>query len=217
MTQWFKTIPWRRVLLIVVTGFASYILVPVTLARYSELRSLREARMARAIKFGDRNEEFNSKINATTTLLRMFGSHNSRNKISGAELAEIRRELVKNYRERYLELDSTVWWWPSDMIRETRALQLLSESEMTQLEADAVEYNKSVLATMNQMTTYWRFLDSPEYRVDDETRKKMDDMETAIAKEFQTQHGIRQNLVKRITTTYAQSHYRTGLLDRLGF
>ena len=103
------------------------------------------------------------------------------------------------------------------MLRETRALQLLSESEVTQLEADAVEYNKSVLATMNQMTTYWKFLDSPEYRVDDETRKKMDAMENSIANEFQTQHGIRQNLVKRITTTFAQSRYRTGWLDRIGF
>lgn len=48
----------RTLVLPVVGGLLAYFLIPIALSRYDDVRSLREARLARAVKFGDRNAEF---------------------------------------------------------------------------------------------------------------------------------------------------------------
>lgn len=217
MKNLFGKVPWQQLLLITFTALVSYFLIPVITSRYSEIRSLHDARLARAIRFGDRNNDFNSKINVAATLLRMYGNHNYRTKISGAELDEARKDLYAKYKERNLDLDATAWWWPSEFVREAEALKLLSPDEIKQLQADVTEYNKSVLATINQVTYLWQFLDSPEYKVDEQSQDKISKLEAAMDKEFQTQHAIREDLVKKIATLFAESNFRTGERDLLGF
>ena len=217
MTNFLRKVPWRRLVLIAFTALVSYFLIPVITSRYNDIRSLRDARLSRAIKFGDRNNDFNGKINSTATLLRMFGRHNQRTKISGAELNEGRKDLNTKYRERYLELDATAWWWPSEFVREADALKLLSPDEIRELQADVTDYNKSVLATINQVTYLWQFLDSPEYKVDEKSQKTIDGLETTMDKEFQTQHAIREDLVKKVAVLFAESNFRTRKWDLLGF
>jgi hypothetical protein len=215
--NWLKQLPWRRLLLIFVTGAVSYFLVPVILSRYNDFKALRDTRLTTALKFGDRNDEFNRKINATATLLRMFGTHNYRMKISGTDLQEARKELSKDYRERYLDLDATVWWGPADFVRETAGLDLLSPEEMKQLDAAIQDYNKSVLATMNQVIILWQFLDSPEYKADEQSKKKIDDLEATMDQEFQRQHEIRDEMVNKISAVFRRSNYRTGWRDLVAF
>ena len=147
----------------------------------------------------------------------MYGRHNYRTKISGAELNEARRDLYARYKERYLELDATAWWWPSEFVREAEALKLLSPDEIKQLQADVTNYNQSVLATINQVTSLWQFLDSPEYKVDEQSRDKIAKLEAEMDKEFQTQHAIREDLVKKIAILFAESNFRTQNTDLLGF
>lgn len=217
MKNLLNKVPWQQLLLVTFTALVSYFLIPVITSRYNDIRSLRDARLARAIRFGDRNNDFNSKINATATLLRMYDNHNYRTKISGAELNEARKDLYTKYKERYLDLDATAWWWPSEFVREADALKLLSPDEFKQLQADVADYNKSVLATVNQVTYLWQFLDSPEYKVDEQSRDKIARLEVAMDKEFQTQHAIREDLVKKIAILFAESNFRTQKTDLLGF
>ena len=63
---------FRRLLWPVLGGFLAYLLIPIALSGYSESRALREARLARAVKFGDRNAEFVGKVHGQATLLSMF-------------------------------------------------------------------------------------------------------------------------------------------------
>lgn len=217
MKNLLEKVPWQQLLLITFTALVSYFLIPVITSRYNDIRSLRDARLARAIRFGERNNDFNSKINATATLLRMYGNHNHRTKISGAELNEARKDLYARYKERYLDLDATAWWWPSEFVREADALKLLSLDEIKQLQADVTDYNKSVLGTMNQVTHLWQFLDSPEYKADQQSQDKIAKLEAAMDKEFQTQHAIREDRVKKIAILFAESNFRTRNTDLLGF
>ena len=208
--------PWRRSILIGLSGLLSYLLIPLGFSNYNEIRSLREARQIRAVKFGNQNSEFNGKVNATATLLRSTASHNDRMRLSGSRLTEAQRDLYKKYQERRLELDTSVWWWPAEFAREAGALDLLSADEMKRLNTDVDDYKKSVLATMNQITYLWRFLDSPEYRVNDQNKKKRSDIEQAMDTEFEKQYNIRNQLVSKISVLFTQSNYRTSKLNLLG-
>lgn len=203
-------------LLIGLGGLLSYILIPLGFSNYNEIRSLREARQVRAVKFGSQNSEFNGKINATATLLRSAAAHNDRMKLSGSKLSETKQDLYKNFQERRLELDASVWWWPAEFAREVGALNLLSADEMKQLNTEVDEYKKSVLATMNQITYLWTFLDSPEYSVNDKNQKKRNEIERAMELEFEKQYNIRNQLVNKIGVLLTQSNYRTSTLNLLG-
>ena len=208
---------WQRSLLIALSGLLSYILIPLGFSNYNEIRSLREARQVRAVKFGNQNSDFNGKINATATLLRSTASHNDRMKLSGSKLTEAQQDLYKKFQERRLELDTSIWWWPAEFAREVDALDLLSADEMKQLNTEVGEYKKSVLATMNQLTYLWRFLDSPEYSVNDQNQKKRSEIEQAMDLEFEKQYNIRNQLVSKIGVLLTQSSYRTSKLNLLGF
>ena len=208
--------PWRRSVLIGLGGLLSYILIPFGFSNYNEIRSLREARQIRAVKFGHQNSEFNGKVNATATLLRATAAHNDRMRLSGSNLTDIKRDLYKNYLERRLELDASVWWWPAEFAREVGALDLLSAEEMQHLNSDVDQYKQSVLATMNQITHLWTFLDTPEYRVDDQNKKKRSEIEKTMDTEFEKQYIIRNELVSKISVLLTQSTYRTSKLNLLG-
>jgi hypothetical protein len=211
-----RKFPWRRSLLIGLSGLLSYLLIPLGFSNYNEIRSLRDARLTRAVRFANQNAEFNSKVNATATLLRMTANHNDRMSLSDSQLREAQRDLYKNYQERRLELDASVWWWPSEFAREAGALDLLSADEMQKLNTDVEEYKKSVLATMNQLTYLWRFLDSPEYSLNDQSKKKRGEIEQAMEKEFGRQYDIRNGLVSKISQLFIKSNYRTTKLNLLG-
>jgi hypothetical protein len=208
--------PWRRTMLIGLSGLLSYLLIPLGFSNYNDIRSIEDARLNRAVKFGNQNVEFNSKVNATATLLRMVADHNDRMKLSGTQLAESKQDLYKTYRDRRLDLESS-WWWPSEFAREAGALQLLSTDEMKQLNLYIEEYKKSVLATMNQITYLWRFQDSPEYLVNDESKEKRSKIVQTMDMEFGKQFDMRNDLVSKIALLFTQSNHRTTKLNLLGF
>jgi hypothetical protein len=211
-----RSIPWKRGFLIIFGGLLSYFVIPLGFSQYNEVKLLREARLARAIKFGDNNTAFNSKVNATATMLRMFVNHNARVKVSAVRLPDAQMDLYRSYQQRRLDLDEAAWWWPSEFAREASALDLLSPDETKELQRLVDEYNKSVLNTMNQVTTLWQFLDSPEYRLDklsDDKRKAIDDN---VGKEMGREYDARNKLVSRVAALLTKSRYRTNTFDLLG-
>ena len=205
----FKPLLWP-----ILGGFLAYLLIPIALSGYNETRSIREARLARAVKFGDRHAEFVSKIHTQTTLLNMFAQHNDRMNISGAQLKEARKELYENYRKVYLEIDATEWWWPWEFEREVRALSLLSPNELTQLHAYVQEYSESAKKTIYQPIYLWHFLDSPEYQVrGKKSRDEIKRLQDQINATFRPEYEKRADLVEKIAALFAQSNFRTGWKD----
>jgi hypothetical protein len=215
----FTSIPWQKVLLILAGGLVTYIVVPITASRYNDSRTFREARLARAVEFNSRNNDFNARVNVTKTMMEMYVAHNSRMNVTGTEFLERRKELVKEYRERRLELDGA-WWWPGQFSREAEALKLLTPAEMKQLGENIEKYNASVLETMNQLTYLWRFLDSPKYKPEyeegSESKTQVDDLETNVQKEFAKQHTIRQDVVKKVVMLFEESQCRSSWRDLVG-
>jgi len=211
-----RSIPWRRATLIVFGGLLSYLVIPLGFAQYSEVKSLRDARRSRAVKFGERNTEFNSKINATLTLLRMAADHNERIKLSDSQLPDAQKDLYSNYRQRRLDLDEAAWWWPSEFAREAAGLDLLSATEIEQLNADIANYNASVLNTVNQVTYLWRYLDSPEYGLNDLSRKKRDELEKQITAEMGKEYKARNELVNSVSSLLSRSNHRSNTFDLMG-
>lgn len=213
------SIPWQKVLLILAGGLVTYIVVPITASRYNDIRLLRESRLARAVDFNSRNNDFNAKVNLTRTMMEMYVDHNSRMNITGTEFLDRRKELVREFKERRLELDGA-WWWPGQFSREAEALNLLTPDELKQLGKSIEEYNYSVLQTMNQLTYMWRFLDSPDYKAEynDEaaSKKRVDELKANMAAEFGKQHQIRQDLVKKVVMLFEESQCRSSWRDMVG-
>lgn len=198
-------------------GFLAYLLIPVALSGYNETRALREARLTKAVKFGDRNAEFTNRIHLQTTLLSMFAQHNERMNISGAELKELRKELHENYRKLYLEIDAAEWWWPWEFEREVRALSLLSPDEMTQLHAYVQDYSESAKKTIYEPIYLWHFLDSPEYKVREQKSKdEVKRLEDKINNAFRPEYEKRAELVEKIAALFARSNFRTEWHDIVG-
>jgi hypothetical protein len=211
-----RSIPWKRGFLIIFGGLLSYFVIPLGFSQYNEVKLLREARLARAIKFGDNNTTFNSKVNATATLLRMFVGHNARVKVSDARLPDAQMDLYRSYQQRRLDLDEAAWWWPSEFAREAAALDLLSRDEVKELQRLVDEYNKSVLNTMNQVTTLWQFLDSPEYRLNELSDEKRKAIDANVGKEMGKEYDARNKLVSSVAALLTKSRYRTNTFDLLG-
>lgn len=208
---------FRPLLLPVIGGLLAYFLVPIALSRYNDVRSLREARLTRAIHFGDRNAEFVSKIHREDTLLRMFAAHNDRMNISGTELKKARRDLSENYRNQYLEIDATEWWWPWEFKREVRALNLLSSDELTQLDKYLHEYSDSAKLTIYQPIYLWEYLDSPKYKIGrKKSKSEITKIEGRINDISGPEYEKRAELVEKIAALFAQSNYRTGWRDIVG-
>ena len=211
-----RSFPWRRSLLIVFGGLLSYLVIPLSFAQYSEVKTLRDARRTRAVQFADRNTEFNSKINSTLTLLRLTADHNERMKLSSAQLPDAQKDLYSVYRQRRLDLDEAAWWWPSEFAREAAAFNLLSISEIGQLNDYIQKYKQSVLNTMNQVTYLWRYLDSPEYSLDDVGRQKRKEIEDKMTAEMGKEHQIRNDLVNKVSSMLSESRHRTSTFDLIG-
>ncbi len=214
MSKLSEKIPVQRLILIAAGTLATSLLIPMILSRHDDVKSLREARVTRVVKFGDRNAEFVSKIHALTTLLRMFAQHNERMNISGTELKEARKELYVNYRKLYLEIDSTEWWWPWEFVREVRAQGLLSPNEVSQLHGYVSEYSESAKRTIYQPIYLWHFLDSPEYQVRGKKSKdEIKRLEDEIDEVFNPEYEKRAELVEKITALFARSNFRTEWHD----
>ncbi|HYX29300.1 MAG TPA: hypothetical protein VE863_12105 [Pyrinomonadaceae bacterium] len=216
MPTFFKQIPWRRFIVIAFGALVSYLLIPMIGARYNDIKSLREARRTRAMRFEDHDNEFTDKVNEVGDLMTAFNDHAHRMKLSGIELKEAQNELTKNHLERSLNIGVTRFW-PMDFHREASELELLSPDQLKQLDAYIKDYEKSLEATTDATEPLWQFIDSSEYRVDDESQKKIDAMKTEMNKELEAQEDIRAGLVAKISTLFVNSNFRTGTLNMLGF
>jgi len=208
-----QVLSWLRPIL---AAAVLYVLIPWAFSNYTYVRSLREARLTRAIKFGDRNNEFNNKMAELASLMPAFDSHAHRMKLSCIELKEAHRELNKNHLERSLEM-SWVYLWPKDVQREAAALALLSPDELKQLDDYVREYETSLGATLEAPKDLWHFVDSAEYKVDEKSQGKLRDLKAEMDKKFIAQDENRAELVGKIFALFANSTFRTRWVNTVGF
>jgi len=196
-------------------GVLIYIAIPLCLSNYNETKSLREARLATAVKFGDYNTDFNSKANGLATLMGFFASHNQRMK--NADLKDAKFEFFKNYKDRYLaDINSTVWWWPNELIREVALRDLLSPEDIKRLQALVDKYNESLLATVNALHDLRVFMDTLDYKASDKSQKTIDAMKAAMNTEMGNQSTIRYNLTGEISALFVKSNYKTTWRSYMG-
>lgn len=88
--------PWRRTFLLGMGGLLSYLLIPWGFSNYNEVRSLREARLARATKFADRNAEFNSGRTMKTLLCSLALLVSVSNPLYAQQTKHEKEEIRKN-------------------------------------------------------------------------------------------------------------------------
>ena len=203
----------RDTLLLTVGGLLSYLLIPVLISRYQQIGGIREARIKKAVIFGDRNTEINSKLNSLITFMEMFHSQNVRMRIRRAELREAQNAFRKEYTERYVALDATAWWWQSDMEREAGTLKQLSLDEMKQLDLDLQEYTNSLAASTAALRPLWHVLSSANYSIDPKTQKAVMNLQTTMQKEISKQYQLRNEVIQKVALLFSESNFRTGKFD----
>lgn len=215
-----KSISWQSVfkvlLTLMVEAVLLYTVIPFGFSQYNEIRSLRDARRNRAVKFGELNTEFNRKVNATKTLLLMFADHNQRIRLSSFQVPDAQKDLYRSYEQWRLDLDEVAWWGASEFLREAGALDLLSEDEKKQLQGHLGEYSKSVLRTVNQVTALWNFFDSPKYRMDKGSDTEKKKIEAEADRQMGLEYDIRANLVNSVASLFLNSTHRTNQYNKIG-
>ena len=98
------------VILIVGTAF-SVSLIPSISSRANEDKLLQELRQQRILEIGERDREFNSKLNALRVSLARFGNLPFEMKLKPDEIRREQMLFRKEYGERYIALDQIAWWW----------------------------------------------------------------------------------------------------------
>jgi len=200
----------------IVAGAVLYVLIPWTFSNYNNVRSLREARLTRAIKFGERNSEFNNKMSELMSLMPTFDSHAHRMKLSGIELKEAHRELNKNHLELSLEM-SWIYLWPRDVQHEAEAQALLTPDELKQLGKLVGDYETSLGATLKAPDCLWHFVDSANYKVDAKSQNEIKKLKAGMDKKYNAESDNRTRLVGEIFALFANSKCRTSWVNTLGF
>jgi hypothetical protein len=196
----------------------SALVIPGIISDSSEIESLHEARLKKAIDFGDRNEDFVSKLNVLKTLMETFNNQNVRMKTSPKELRESQSQFRKEYTEKYLALDSSAWWWYWDVGREAQIFSLLSPAELQLLHKEIFEYGDSVLASKNAVEPLWKYLSSRSYTLSPEAQQKISDLTAAMGKDLVKANQDRNNHVYNISQLFAHSVHRRprkGLFQRI--
>lgn len=206
------------VVLLCVGSVLSAIVIPGIVADSSEIESLHEARLKKAIDFGDRNEDFVSKLNVLKTLMLTFDEQNVRMKTLPAKLREEQEHFRKVYTEKYLALDSTAWWWYWDVEREAQIFNWLSPAELQLLHKEIAEYGNSVLASKNAIDPLWKYLSSQDYSLSPASRQQISGLATAMNTDLEKASKERGNHVYNISQLFAQSTHRRlrkGLFQRI--
>jgi len=204
--------------LLCVGSVLSAIVIPGIVSDSSEIESLHEARLKKAIDFGSRNEDFVSKLNVLKTLMLTFDGQNVRMKTPPAKLREDQEDFRKEYTERYLALDSTAWWWYWDVEREAQIFNWLSPAELQTLHKEINEYGNSVVASKSAIDPLWKYLSSEDYSLSPESRKQVNALATAMNTDLEKASGERASRVYNISQLFARSTYRKprkGLVKRI--
>jgi len=63
----------------------------------------------------------------------------------------------------------------------------------------------------------WRYLDSPGYKVDDDSKEKIRKMTETMNTEVKNQREIRDGVLQKISLLFANSTFRTRWFNTLGF
>jgi hypothetical protein len=196
----------------------SALVIPGIVSDSGEIESLREARLKTALRFGERNEEFVSKLNGLKTLMISFDEQNVRMKLPPAKLREAQDHFRNEYTERYLALDSTAWWWYWDVEREARIFSWLSPAELDSLHQQILEYGNSVVASKAATDPLWQYLSSKDYSLSPASRKQVSDLAAAMNTALMKTKDERENHVYNISQLFAQCKYkrpRKGLIERV--
>ena len=101
---------WIRFLLtilvapVVIAALSTYV-IPKIIEDSSKAEQLREARLKKALEIGDRNRDFNGRLNRLKTRMNIFVKQSTGGRLSKSALLEAEHVFQKEYTDDYLELD----------------------------------------------------------------------------------------------------------------
>ena len=193
---------------IFIAALSTYV-IPKIIEKSSRTEQLRSARLKKALEIGDRNRDFNGRLNLLKTRMNIFFELSKRNRLSESDLRAAQRTFEKEYTEDYLEMDKQAWWWYWDLEREGTYFELLSQDELNQLRALSQQYGNNVGASVDAISPLWRFLSSTDYRVDDASQKRVKELQDKMNQVSQQLSDERtQKLAKEMAAVFARSHYK---------
>ena len=186
------------VILLVGTGFSLW-LIPLISSKSVEEKLLLEVRQKKVLEFGERNREFNSKLNALGTSLGTFSKLMLALELNPDEFRKQQMLFHKEYSDRYIALDEIAWWWYGDLEREAIVLRLSTPQQLGHLHTEIREYGRSVGISMNALHPLAHFLSTGPFKADEASRKKMERLSGDMKAEIDRQREIRRELVARIS------------------
>ena len=184
------------VILIVGTGFSLW-LIPFISSKSVEEKLLLEVRQKKILEFGERNKEFNSKLNALGTSLDT--SSKLMLKLNPDEMRQQQMILNKEYNDRYIALDEIAWWWYGNLEREAIVLRLSTPQQLSHLHTEIREYGRSVGISMNALRPLADYLSMTPFKTGEASRKEIERLSGDMKAEIDRQREIRRELVARIS------------------
>ena len=190
-----------------IAALSTYV-IPKIIEKSNRTEQLKSARLKKALEIGDRNRDFNGKLNRLKTRMNMFFELSKRNRLSESDLRNAQYLFEKEYTEDYLEMDRQAWWWYWDLEREGTYFELLSQDELAHLHQLSEQYGNNVQSSVNAITPLWRFLSSADYRANDESQKRVEALQAEMNQKSQQLSDERtQRLAKEMAALFARSHY----------
>ena len=184
------------VILLVGTLFSLF-LIPSISSSTVEKKLLLEVRQKKILEFGERNKEFDSKLNALGARLDTYSKLML--KLKPNEIRPQQILLNKEYDDRYLALDEIAWWWYGNLEREAIVLRLNTPQQLGHLHTEIREYGRSVGISMRALRPFADYLSTTAFKTDEASRKEMESLYGEMKAEIDRQREIRRELVARIS------------------
>jgi hypothetical protein len=190
------------VILLVGTLFSLW-LIPWISSTSNEEKLLHETRQQKILEFGEKDREFNSKLNALRTSLGRFGNMAFEMKLKPDEIKKEQMLFHKEYGDRYLALDEIAWWWYGDLEREANVLKLATPDQLSHLHGEIQQYGRSVRASVDALHPLSQYLSAAPLKADQAARDEIYRLNDALKTEIDRQREIRRELIGRISAIFA--------------
>lgn len=186
----------------------SAVVIPRIIEESNEAEQRRNTRIKKALEIGDRNRDFNGRLNLLKTKMGTFNNQNVRRSPTESEMRQLQWAFQKEYADAYSELDKTAWWWYWDLEREAIFFDLLSKDELDRLHPLIDAYGQNVQASVGVIAPLWQFLSSSRYGLDSKTQQHIQDLQRTMNECSQELSEERTNkLAKEMATIFARSEY----------
>lgn len=186
--------------------FSNYF-IPKMLEESNRRETARATRLKKAYDIGERNNEFNSRLNALKTRMDLFNSQNTRGRLSAAQVREAQRTFQAQHTADYLDLDRMAWWWYWDFKRDAQIFDLLSKEELDVLHNLITKYGENTGQSVGAISPTWEHLSSANYRLDTTSQKHLEGHYKEMITKMDTLAKERSELVNSMAKIFAQTQH----------